>query len=400
MTYWIVGVSGGPDSMALLDRLRLKGRSLVVVHVNYQQRETALRDQLIVEKYCNQYSIPCVVYDGSQLGKGNFQDLARRFRYQVFSEVYEAYQATRLVLGHHLDDQYETILFQLLSQRKPNELGMKRFTRVQGMRVYRPLLETSKEELIDYCNRNQLEYGVDESNVSLKYTRNRIRLALEDLTVQQKQLLLDYRKHYGKVRKLQNQQVEQFLKKYPEKIALKEYLLLESSIRPLVLRRFFEKQKVDTHEITFRFFKDLDDKLSHNQQFDQKLEDNLLIRVEYGYIFLVDSKVEPYAFVLSKVAYFKTEHFKVQSSGPASCALTLTEADFPIIIRSPKPDDEILMRFGRKKVNRFFIDRKIGKQQRQAWPVVENALKEVIFVAYLGCDINHYSTKPSLYVVK
>ncbi len=399
-TYWIVGVSGGPDSMALLDQLRIEKRSLVVVHVNYHQRESAQRDQDLVEKYCQQYQIPCVVFDGSNLGPGNFQDLARRFRYEAFREVYVAYGAQRLVLGHHLDDQYETILFELLSQRKPNYLGMRKYSRIQKMLVYRPLLETSKEELVAYCQQHHVEYGIDESNLDRTYTRNQIRQVLKDFTQEDKQLLLAYRCHYGRIRKQQNKEVQRFLRTQSSRIDLQAYLLLEDRIRLLVLRAFFNDHQIDTHERSFRFFKDLDDKIKRGSHFDQMIDDNLMLRLEYGYIFMVATTKASYEYVLDKVEYFETPYFKVQATGPSHCALTLSESDFPITIRSPKPDDEIHMRFGHKKVNRFFIDRKIGKHERQLWPVVENATKEVIFVTNLGCDINHYSTKPSLYVVK
>lgn len=399
-TYWIVGVSGGPDSMALLDQLRVEKRSLVVVHVNYHQRDSAQRDQDLVERYCQQYQIPCVVFDGSNLGEGNFQDLARRFRYQAFREVYVAYDAGRLVLGHHLDDQYETILFELLSQRKPDYLGMRKYSRIQKMLVYRPLLETSKEELIDYCHQHNIEYGIDESNLDRTYTRNQIRQVLKDFSQEDKQLLLAYRRHYGRIRKQQNKEVQKFLTTQSSRMNLQAYQLLEDRIRPLVLRAFFKDHQIDTHEMSFRFFKDLDDKIKRGSHFDQMIDENLMLRLEYGYIFMVGTTRASYEYVLEKVQYFETKYFKVQATGPSNCALTLYESDFPITIRSPKPEDEIYMRFGHKKVSRFFIDRKIGKQERQLWPVVENARKEVIFVTNLGCDINHYSTKPSLYVVK
>ena len=58
---YIIGVSGGPDSMALLDMCKKQGYSLVVAHMNYQKRDSALRDEEIVRKYCEENGIPCVI---------------------------------------------------------------------------------------------------------------------------------------------------------------------------------------------------------------------------------------------------------------------------------------------------------------------------------------------------
>ena len=83
---WIIGVSGGPDSMALLDLAFRHGVNCVVVHVNYQKRDTAKRDQELVQLYCNKHNIECYVFNAIEF-KGNFQDQAREYRYSRFKEV-------------------------------------------------------------------------------------------------------------------------------------------------------------------------------------------------------------------------------------------------------------------------------------------------------------------------
>ena len=81
-------------------------------------------------------------------------------------------------------------------------------------------------------------------------------------------------------------------------------------------------------------------------------------------------------------------------------AITVTDEDFPLIVRTVQPRDTIELRFGTKKLNRWFIDRKVPLWDRDRWLVVENAKKNVIFVPKIGCDINHYSTKPNLFMVE
>jgi len=78
----------------------------------------------------------------------------------------------------------------------------------------------------------------------------------------------------------------------------------------------------------------------------------------------------------------------------------LQEDDFPITIRNAQAGDVIQLRFGRKKLNRWFIDRKIPKKERKIWPVVTNKDGIVILVPKIGCDIAHFSNNPTLFVLK
>ena len=89
----------------------------------------------------------------------------------------------------------------------------------------------------------------------------------------------------------------------------------------------------------------------------------------------------------------------VREGKPGINALSLKETDFPVVIRNAEMGDVISMRFGSKKVHRFFIDRHIPKWRRKQWPVVENAEGKVIFVAGLGCDVDHYTVKPDVNVL-
>ena len=95
-----------------------------------------------------------------------------------------------------------------------------------------------------------------------------------------------------------------------------------------------------------------------------------------------------------------TPYFHIGKEGKGSEALTLYEADFPITIRSYRQGDRIAMRFGSKRVSRWFIDRKIPQAVRRRYPIVENAQGKVILVPNLGCDIAHFSNNPTCFVVK
>ena len=110
-----MAVSGGPDSMFLLDKMRLEGFNLVVAHVNYKKRENSDYDEKLVKNYCQKYSLLCEVYQvkGSEYNSiSNFQDQARQIRYDFFQKLADKYQTKYIVVAHHLNDHLETFLLQ------------------------------------------------------------------------------------------------------------------------------------------------------------------------------------------------------------------------------------------------------------------------------------------------
>ena len=104
---FLIGVSGGPDSMYLL--WHLKKLDVIVVHVNYHKRIDSDNDQKIVEEFCKTYNIPFEVLEiTSHNEKGNFQAIARQERYDFYKKIYQKYNCNYLLLAHHKDDFIET----------------------------------------------------------------------------------------------------------------------------------------------------------------------------------------------------------------------------------------------------------------------------------------------------
>ncbi len=386
----VVGVSGGPDSMALLDMLRTQDKyNLVVVHINYQMRDTSNRDQELVERYGKQYQIPVISYQAQDLTQGNFQHNARHFRLRCYKEVYEGYQAVALYLGHHYGDQLETILFQLLSNRQPEHLGLKPTSKLINMLVRRPLLEKTKEELINYCVAHNIEYGIDETNDSDKYTRNRIRKALKEMPEEQKSSLIQYQKLYSQRNKVMRNRFNRFFKNDKTQILINEYVLLQEPIRLFILREYLTFNGLNTKKMTRKHVKELDGIILKNQNQLIEISKSKTLIIEYGLVRLMDTKFNGYQYQLTEYERLDTPYFKLNEH--VGMGLSVTQDDYPLIIRNARSDDKILMKYGTKKLNRFFIDRKISHRDRRYWPVIENRDGDVIFVAELGCDVNHYN---------
>jgi tRNA(Ile)-lysidine synthetase-like protein len=112
---YIVAVSGGPDSMFLLEKMRLERLNLVVSHVNYKKRESSDYDEKLVRNYCQKYFLPCEIYQfqGSEYAPiSNFQDKARQIRYDFLQKLADKYRTKYIAVAHQLDDHLETYLLQ------------------------------------------------------------------------------------------------------------------------------------------------------------------------------------------------------------------------------------------------------------------------------------------------
>ena len=174
---YLVGVSGGVDSMALLDMLVKKAYNVIVVHYNYHFREDSDLDENLVRSYCQNHHLPFYVRQGDkkEYQKGNFEMLAREKRYAFYKEIGDLNGIDTIILGHHLNDHLETIVMQLQRHNTKGYLGIKEQSYVKNMHVVRPLLKLKKQQLIDYCTKNHLEYHEDYTNYDTRYTRNHVR---------------------------------------------------------------------------------------------------------------------------------------------------------------------------------------------------------------------------------
>ncbi len=170
----ILGVSGGPDSMALLYLLHKNEIPIFVVHINYGIRgEESDADQYLVEEVCAMWNIDCCsVSLKDEKVTGNFQEWARDKRYQIFRDLMREIGAIGIAVAHHADDQLETILFKIL---RGGGVSSWKGLQVWDGQVFRPMLNLSKAEILEFCEIEAIPYRIDTSNNSNKYTRNAFR---------------------------------------------------------------------------------------------------------------------------------------------------------------------------------------------------------------------------------
>ena len=186
----VVGVSGGPDSLALLHILyslrEELGIEIISAHLNHMLREEAELDEKYVEEVSKKLGVVFVSErrDIKKLrGKRSIEEAAREERYDFLCDVALRFGTDTIAVGHTASDQVETVLLHFLrGMALPGLSGMKPLSfwkrGDKTFRIIRPLLEVRREETLSYCVRENLSPRFDESNLSLSFTRNRIRLKI------------------------------------------------------------------------------------------------------------------------------------------------------------------------------------------------------------------------------
>ncbi|AKX33679.1 tRNA(Ile)-lysidine synthase [Spiroplasma litorale] len=174
---YLVAVSGGPDSIFLLQLLvKKKYKNLVVCHVNHNYREESIVDQKVVENICKKYKIKLYVENiFYKKDYKNFEAWARKERYKIFSSIIKKENLDSVLIAHNLNDDVETYLMQLDKKTTLNFYGIKHKTYVEGCKIIRPIINYKKENILKYLNKNNIEYAIDKTNFDLKYKRNQIR---------------------------------------------------------------------------------------------------------------------------------------------------------------------------------------------------------------------------------
>ncbi len=206
---YVVAVSGGVDSMTLLDLLCQKPRlKLIVAHFDHGIREDSNLDRQLVHQIANKHGLPFVFLRGN-LGSGASEDVARHARYEFLHATRKASGAAAILTAHHQNDNLETAAHNIF--RGTNRLGLSSLRDTKH--VKRPLLQVSKEQIKEYAIVNNLVWREDTTNRDMTIKRNYIRHhVLPRLTLEQKHDLL---MHVKKAREL-NQEIDHLISKFLE----------------------------------------------------------------------------------------------------------------------------------------------------------------------------------------
>lgn len=398
----VAGVSGGPDSMALLHLLqRIRNKKhikIICAHVNHNVRKESADEKIFLENYCKSKDI---VFESMMIEKysdDNFHNEARNIRYKFFDVLVKKYNAQYLMTAHHGDDLVETILMRL--SRGSTLKGYSGFSKIieyGSYKLVRPLIYYTKEELEKYDARYNIPYVIDSSNEKDKYTRNRYRkvvlpfLKEEDPNVHLKYLkfsenLLEYTTFI-------NKQVNTALKKvYNNDVLLLEpYKELDPLIQKQIIYNILETIYSDDLILINDRHVNLIIDLIHSKKKNSYvyLPNDMKFVKEYdkGYLVLETANIDSYEIELSEYAYLPNKHhlevvLEEESNSNFVCRLSKEDVVFPLHVRTRKLGDvmEVKGLNGKKKVKDIFIDSKISSRERELWPVVVDSKDRIVWL--------------------
>lgn len=227
-----VGVSGGPDSICLVDILyNLKKEGIInfeiiVCHVNHMIREEADSDEDFVRRYCAKRAIPFEakkvdINEISKEKKLGSEETGREERYKFFNEILEKYNANKIATAHTKSDNAETVLMNIL--RGTGTSGLKGIQAVRDKKYIRPLIEIKRADIERYCEEEALNPRHDKTNDENIYTRNKVRNVLIPLINEEfNPNIIDTLNRLSEVIRIDNDYLEKETEKTFYKLVIKQ----------------------------------------------------------------------------------------------------------------------------------------------------------------------------------
>jgi tRNA(Ile)-lysidine synthase len=387
----LVMVSGGGDSVALLDIATRLGASVTALHVNYGLREGAGADESLVRELAGRVDVPLHVHQVTLPGEGNLQELAREARYSLAEQLAEGDYAA----AHTASDQAETVLYRLAVS--PGSRALHGMAARRG-RLVRPLLEVTRAEVRDYLRARGLEWRDDPSNADRRFARARIRHdvldALRELSPAAERTIAETARQLREEADVLDAAVAEALEELAggpaaggpalgapalSLDALREH---PPALRRLILRSLAGRA-LSRDEVTKLLG------VGNQGTVSLDLGGGLRAIAEYGTLrFSRAADAEPPAPVELAVpgrARFGDWELEARLEGPGD--VTVTDLGPAVTVRSWRDGDRMrpLGLGGSKSVQDLFTDRKVPRALRRTLPVVESG-GEIVWVAGVAVD--------------
>src|SRR5690554_2589265 len=411
----LVAVSGGVDSLTLLSVLRRLplDLDLFVFHLNHGLRPESKAEAQLVAERCQKWSIPYRIIEinvKETKGADSVQVAARNERYRLLEETGREKGVSKIALGHHADDQVETMIMRFLTGAGPQ--GMAGIPPVRDKYI-RPLFEVTREEIKTYAEEEGLIWAEDASNLKTNYFRNKIRLCLipfllEEFQPQLTERLMEAASIFQEWEALLLQQVKEVLDQWGVSKRPTEVVTPASAWTnlPKALERTVFR------EVMFRMRPGMRLEFKHSQIFRDLVEgengrrislpealeglkekDQIMIRaagteesIHGFYLALNIPGCTQLPSSQGQIEVIKGGRELLPSNwqkiSKQESFFDWDQLAFPLGIRSRKRGDRLypLGLNGSKKLKELFSDFKVGKQERERTPLLVDAEDEVLWV--------------------
>lgn len=398
--YIVIGVSTGPDSMALLNLLMKNiDKKIVCAHINHSVRKESNEEAKYLENYCKDHNLIFEYYKIDSYEQNNFENEARTKRYAFYEETLKKYHSHTLFLAHHGDDLIETVLMKIIrGSNLEGYAGIKTYSNLSNYRIIRPLLSITKEDIIKYNTINNIKYFTDNTNEDTSYTRNRIRKNILPLLKKENpNVHKSFLKYSNTIQEYYN-----YIEDYTKKIIKekynshtinieefkKEHLFIQKNIIYYILSEIYQNKDNIIKESHVTSIINLINNnkpnislnLPHNYQ-AKKIYKTLYIekmnnKLTKKYLYQVENK----PIQIDKIEIKKIDN--TLEDGNNICRLNSKNIAMPIYIRNKRSGDyiEVLGLNGKKKISDIFIEKKIPKDIRDTYPLLVDSNNNVLWI--------------------
>lgn len=373
---YLLACSFGPDSMALFDMLMKENISFEVAHVNYHLREESNEEQAQLEAYCQKNSIQLFVHNLDKTIDKNVEAVCRSIRYSFFAELFENGKYEAVLVAHNEDDLIETYLMQKTRKNLVKYLGIAEKTVINGVPIVRPLLSYTKNSLQEYCDKNNIPYSIDKSNVSRIYLRNRIRMDI--------------------VSKMNREDRDSLLKQIDRenldlKTTLEQVSKLDNIINNLKALNnnefaYYLDFKISVINPSFKLTHKCVDEIvnilhSSKPNISLNIGNEILIKKEYDRLIIssIAKEFMGYQFIINEPCVLDNEFFYLNFLGDTSNR-NVSSNDYPLTIRTFQKGDMYQIKDYQVLVRRLFIDWKVPMSLRKRWPIILNKDNRIIYI--------------------
>ncbi|MED5052616.1 tRNA lysidine(34) synthetase TilS [Anoxybacteroides rupiense] len=419
----VVGVSGGPDSLALLHffyTIRHEWKiKLVAAHVDHMFRGLQSEEDMnFVKHFCAQFGIVC---EATQIDVPSFQrqtkigvqEAARICRYRFFQEIMEKHSASYVALAHHGDDQIETILMRLVrgsSQKGYAGIPVKR--PFHDGYIIRPFLCISRDDIEAYCYDHGLQPRYDESNTKDSYTRNRFRHVLLPFLKKENPRVHERFQYYSETMMEDEAFLEELTEQAMNKVMEKQSDEITLRIQPfqampkplqrrgiqLILNCLYDGKPSSLSSLHIKNVLAI---LNNNHPSGRlDFPNGLKIIRSYdsctftfqekktgAYMVEFDAAIPTTLYLPNGCAIISEfwEHYPRERKGNAILVLDPETLELPLRVRTRRKGDRMTLKGmkGTKKIKDIFIEKKIPLHERDSWPVLEDGQGRILWLPKL-----------------
>ena len=398
----IIGVSAGPDSMALLHLTsNITSKKIICAHINHGIRIESNEEEEYLKNYCNNHNLTFESIKITNWNEKNFENEARKKRYTFYEKVLKKYHSHTLLLAHHGDDLIETILMKIVrGSNLEGYAGIKLYSKQKDYTIIRPFLYLTKEDILKYNKENNIKYYIDKTNTNHEYTRNRYREKLLPLLKQEDELVhlkfLNYsntlQEYYNYVEEISLEKINTLYKNNIINLDIfkKEHPFIKKNIIFHILSNIYNNE---SNIIKNKHIEEII-MLSKSNKANAtiNLPNNYIANKIYNKITITKKNIDNQKEYKVKLDdYCQINNFIIkkivscETNGNDVCRLNSNNIKLPLYLRNKKDGDyiEVLGMNGKKKIKDIFIEKKIPLKERKYYPILVDSNDNILWIPNL-----------------